>query len=292
MKYELEWQYSDNPKERSEFEPYTHFVFMLRFPDVPPGDGHVAHFCFNVLQNPDTTNVGISIVRRGFLACIPFEKSDVTKFVEERVTEAFARSSHEEAIADLDLDFVYQDADFSTEFFDDLLEAEELLSQIDKAFDRVKRDGGVSLHQAVVIDDYGTQEEFENAEKLDTETRWQEVPDSDISTNTSIFCFLDPIGFKYYLPAAMTWSIKNYEQDESDCDFFTYLAVLPTVAPREMGRGIGAAWDLDGFIKNHAFSAEQVSSIYRFICFMAIKAGHGMSEDQYEAIKKWRQAAR
>jgi len=69
------------------------------------------------------------------------------------------------------------------------------------------------------------------------------------------------------------------------------LAILPIIAPREIGRGLGAAFDLDGFIQKHSFTPEQVNAIYRFICFMAIRAENRMDEDLFEAVKKWRQAA-
>lgn len=143
----------------------------------------------------------------------------------------------------------------------------------------------------MVIDDYGGEEDFRAAAKLDTEVRWQEVPDSDIAENPGPFNFLDPAGFRYYLPAAMSWSVRNHANDDHDSSFFTYLAVLPTVAPREIGRGLGEAFDLEGFIKEHSFTPVQVNTIYRFICFMAIRAENGMDEDQYAAVQKWRKAA-
>lgn len=289
MKYEIEWQYVDDPAPPIESEPYIHFNFMLRFPHVPPGKCHVAHFCFNVLQKPEATEPGISVVRRGFLVSIPFSKTDVQKFVEATVAEVF-KKTRDEALALLNTQFIHDDLDFSDEFTGDLLVADELLELIEEAFNGVERGDGITLHQAIVIDDYGSEEEFVAAGKLDTEGRWQDVPDSDIATNTSIFNFLDSAGFRYYLPAAMSWAVKNYAQDEYDCSFFTYLAVLPTVAPREVGRGIGEAFDLVGFIEKHSFTLPQIKAIYGFLCFIAIRAEHGMNEDQYATIKKWRQA--
>lgn len=291
MRYELKWQYSDAMEPEPGAESYIHFVFMLRFPDVPPGKGHVAHFAFNVLRNPDTSESGVSVARRGFLTCIPLSKPIVVNFVEVTVSQAFERGSGDVAIAELDDIFIYQDADFSDKFAEDLIEQAELLTLIEQAFYGVGRDDGMTLHQAVVVDDYGSEDEFVAAAKLDTETRWQDVPDEDISTNTSIFCFLDPKGFRYYLPASMSWAVKNYEHDEYDCGFLTYLAVLPTVAPRDEGRGIGRAFDLNGFIEKHSFTSSQVTAIYRFICFMAIKADAGMGEDHYAAAQKWREAS-
>jgi len=291
MKYELEWQYSDNLEPKPGTEPYFHFVFLLRFPDIPPGKGHVAHFCFNVLENPETDVQGINVVCRGFLTCVPLSKSTVNDFVEAAVDEAFVKSTLEEAIAALNKSFIFDDEDFSDKFSSDLLGRDELLALIEDAFIGVNRDDGITLHQAVVIDDYGTDREFIAAKIRDTEVRWQDIPDVDIATNPSIFSFLDAKGFRYYLPAYMSWSVKNFENTRYDSSFFTYLAVLPTIAPREVGRGLGTAFDLDGFIKEHLFNKAQVNAIYRFLCFIAIKADYRIDEDYYAALLKWRSAA-
>jgi len=292
MKYELEWQYSDDPEQLHESAPYLHFNFVLFFPEVPPGKGYAEHFAFNVLRKPETNESGISLLRRGFLQSNPFSKPSILEFVEKIVAEAFEKDPGIiSSIAHLDERFIHTDADFSGEFAGDLIEADELLELINQAFDRVERGEGMTLHQAVVVDDYGSEEEFTAAGELDLEDNWQDVPDSDLAENTSIFCFLDPPGFRYYLPAAMSFAVKDCGRDVYDSSFFTYLAVLPTVAPRDSGRGFGAAFDLDAFIQRYSFTALQVETIYRFICFMAIRAHHGMDEDQYAAAKKWRQAA-
>lgn len=290
MRYELEWQYSDDPPPNRGHDAYIHFVFMLRFPDIPPGNDHAVHFCFNILRQPVTDETGIRIQRRGFLTCVPFSKPNVMQFVEAAVHDAFHGRSRDEALNLLDTKFIYEDRDFSGEFVGDLMEAGELLDLIKKAFDGVERGDGVTIHQATVIDDYGTEEEFVAARKLDTENRWQDVPDSALADNPHALTFLDAAGFRYYLPARMSWSIRNYEHDDNA--FYTYLAVLPTISTRNVGQGLGAAFDLDAFIREHSFDAAQVNAIYRFICFMAIRAEFRLDEDQYAATKKWRQAAR
>lgn len=286
--YQFEWQYSDDPIPPIESEPYIHFGFMLRFPSVPPGKGHAEHFCFNVLQEPKTDEIGIVVVRRGFVTCVPFSRPDVMKFVEVAVTDAFRTNSRDEALERLNTQFIHSDLDYSDEFVGALLSAHDLLSLIEKSFDGVERGDGITLHQASVIDDYGSEEDFVAAAKLDTETRWQDIPDSTLTANPHSFTFLDAHGFRYYIPAAMSFAVKSYDDFDT---FFTYLAVLPTVAPREIGRGMGDAFDLDGFIQEHSFTAMQVNAIYRFICFIAIRAEHGMDEDQFAAVKKWKQAA-
>ena len=292
MRYEFEWQYTDETEAQPKSAPYIHFVFMLRFPDVPPGKGHAVHFCLNVLRQSETSETGVKVARRGFVSCIPLSESAVKKFTEDVVNEALCTFEREEAISYLNKIFIHEDADFSQEFVDDLLTDDELLVLIETAFDGVTRDDGMTFHEALVISDYGSQEEFIAAGELDTETRWQDVPDSDLSTDTSIYCFLDPKGFRYYLPASMSWAVRNYANDEDNIGFFTYMAVLPTIAPRDAGRGMGEAFDLDTFIKEHSFTLAQVEAIYRFICFMAIHADVGMDEDYYAATQKWRFAAR
>ena len=290
MKYEFEWQYSDDPTTLDEAEPFMHFVFMLRFPDTPLGKGHVAHFCFNVLQKPENPEPGVSVVRRGFLNSVPYSKAEVQKFVETAVA-AFVDIPRDKALARLNEMFINSDIDFSDEFIGDLLEPDELLKIIENAFDGVVRGDGITLHQATVIDNYGSEEEFLAAAKLDTEVRWQDVPDSAIAENSGPFNFLDYAGFRYYIPAYMSWAVRNCSEDYSGPGFFTYLAVLPSVAPREIARGLGEAFDLQTFINERSLTPEQVNAIYRFICFMAIRAEIGMDEDQYAATRKWRHAA-
>jgi hypothetical protein len=90
-----------------------------------------------------------------------------------------------------------------------------LLEQIRVAFIDVGRDGGVSLHEADVIDDYGSMKERVAARKLDTDCVWRDVPESDIERYFWILSFLDPIGFRYYMPAYMTWTLKHYEHSGS-----------------------------------------------------------------------------
>lgn len=150
--YQFEWQYSDDPIPPNESEPYIHFGFMLRFPGVPPGKGHAEHFCFNVLQEPETDEIGILVVRRGFLVCVPFSKPDVMKFVEVAVADAFRTNAREEALECLNTQFIHSDLDYSDEFESDLLSSDELLSLIEIAFEGVERGDGITLHQASVID--------------------------------------------------------------------------------------------------------------------------------------------
>src|SRR5690606_12817711 len=103
---------------------------------------------------------------------VPLSKPAIQQFVEDAVAESFSKFERDQAIADLNESFIHEDADFSNEFVGDLLPEDELLELIETAFDGVMRDDGMTFHQALVISDYGSEEEFIAAIELDTETRW------------------------------------------------------------------------------------------------------------------------
>jgi hypothetical protein len=92
---------------------------------------------------------------------------------------------------------------------------EALINQIKNAFTGVDRKGGVSLHEADVIDDKGSLQERIRARQLDAEHKWEDVPEADIERYDWILSFLDPIGFRYYLPAYMIWTLRHYANSES-----------------------------------------------------------------------------
>ncbi|MGB3496555.1 MAG: DUF6714 family protein [Elainellaceae cyanobacterium] len=90
-----------------------------------------------------------------------------------------------------------------------------LIEDITLAFQAVRRADGVTLHQARVLDDYGGAEEQARARALDTDTHWGEVPDEWITEFSEALCFVDPIGFRYYIPAYMIWTLKHYTTSHS-----------------------------------------------------------------------------
>ena len=89
---------------------------------------------------------------------------------------------------------------------------EEILAEIHEAFKDVSRHGGVSWSESEVIDDYGSDEERQLARMRDTDTTWQEVADDPtwwVDMGVGGLSFLDPIGYRYYLPACMTVAIRG-----------------------------------------------------------------------------------
>ena len=89
------------------------------------------------------------------------------------------------------------------------VDRDALLDLIAQAFAGVSREGGISLHGTQVLDDWGTRDAALAVAELDTDTDWTEVPTADLQRFDSALSFLDPIGFRYYLPAYMTWDLSR-----------------------------------------------------------------------------------
>lgn len=92
------------------------------------------------------------------------------------------------------------------------IERDAVVREIEIAFASVGRGGGVSWSEALVIDRYGTTAERAAARSQDRDRHWRDVaadPSWDPSPGLGGFSFLDPIGFRYYLPAAMTVHAKS-----------------------------------------------------------------------------------
>lgn len=87
-------------------------------------------------------------------------------------------------------------------------EAEAIIGDIRRTFGGVRR-GRVTLHEAEVIDTYGSAAERAAARRLDPDGRWEDVPDDHITGCPSGLSHLDPESWRYYTPAFMIWSLRH-----------------------------------------------------------------------------------
>jgi len=95
--------------------------------------------------------------------------------------------------------------------FDDL--CSRLTDLIEKEFRSVLRDGGVTLHQMDVLDDWGGEEQLKKAALEDPEETWQEIPHEKLSHFHQSLAFLDHSGFRFYLPAFMRHALVTAHPD-------------------------------------------------------------------------------
>lgn len=90
---------------------------------------------------------------------------------------------------------------------------DELIQTIESAFRGVKLDGGVSLEQAKVIDDYGeafTEKNFNKLPENEITDDWGAVPDSALEPDPCVPHY-DAKGFRYYLPRLILSVLANYD---------------------------------------------------------------------------------
>ena len=165
-----------------------------------------------------------------------------------------------------------------------------LIEEITHAFAGVSREGGVSLSEAWVIDYYGSDEERAEARARDTDKKWDEVPDKDIHFGYSCFSFLDDIGFAYYIPAYMTWYLRNVDSEDPEVvKSNTFEFLIYSLGPSTSMNGVMREYMISQF---RLCTREQCRAIAHFLQFveaeedaMAIDAGFPMGElDNYARL--------
>jgi hypothetical protein len=85
----------------------------------------------------------------------------------------------------------------------------ELISTIEEAFDGAQQPQDITLHVAEAHDYYDYEHDEQHRQK-DFMGRWQDVPIEHIEKCQAALSFVDKIGMKFYLPAYMTWYLKNF----------------------------------------------------------------------------------
>lgn len=101
---------------------------------------------------------------------------------------------------------------------DSLVEASDLVAEIEKAFASVSLGEGIGWHEADEIDNHATQEERAAARRLDVDISWKDVTPELLDDLPSAVSFLDATGFRYYLPAFMVADIRRAGRWESAVD--------------------------------------------------------------------------
>jgi hypothetical protein len=104
---------------------------------------------------------------------------------------------------------------------------ERLITAIEIAFSGVSREDGITLHEAEVIDNHGSELQQLEARELDREARWQDVPDIEVEKHPVALSHFDPIAFRYYIPVYMRFVLREPRAGESG-DSTIYSLCLPS----------------------------------------------------------------
>lgn len=97
-----------------------------------------------------------------------------------------------------------------------------MANQIQEAFGDVRLGEGLSLHQAQALDHMELPEAVRRARRLDTEQRWQDVPDAKVEQFHYALTYLDPEGLRFYLPRFMIFSLQHPGLDSPAVDAAVY----------------------------------------------------------------------
>jgi hypothetical protein len=92
------------------------------------------------------------------------------------------------------------------------MDALEIENEIKTAFSGVKLDGGISLRQAEVIDNYGrdvTDKEFAALPQWDITDDWM-LLSTEILDSYCYIPYFDAKGFRYYIPAYILSVLNSY----------------------------------------------------------------------------------
>jgi hypothetical protein len=139
-------------------------------------------------------------------------------------------------------------------------DAEAIIEEIRHAFRGVHR-GRITLHEAEVIDEYGSDEQRAEARQRDTDDCWERVPDDHIAECTTALCYLDPESWRYYIPAYMIWSLRHLRISNSCIIDATINAFVPS--------NVDVALDEHSMERYRLLSVEQSKAVCRFLRYMA-----------------------
>ncbi|HZH29552.1 MAG TPA: DUF6714 family protein [Pyrinomonadaceae bacterium] len=158
-----------------------------------------------------------------------------------------------------------------------------LIAEITAAFDGVEREDGITLHEAQALDDWMSEAEQRAARSLDTDERWQDVPDKDIARCCSALSFLDVKGFRYYFPAFMVYALKHWDDPEdngsilSSC-FYKMISDYPASVRKSEPATIASK-------KN--FTSAQSKAVAAFLRFVIDFYDICARRVNVEAVEKW-----
>jgi hypothetical protein len=155
-------------------------------------------------------------------------------------------------------------------------QSQKLIKEIEETFCDVLLGDGITISQAMVIDDSGTSEEEAEARKQDTESCWQDITDQKIIDCCSVFSYMDAKGFHFYIPAYMRTALRHFYDDPNGivttCEF--YLSSESSKMFLET-------------VLNINFTVSQVKAIINFLCFMIAFDKYADKTIIKSSINKW-----
>jgi hypothetical protein len=151
-----------------------------------------------------------------------------------------------------------------------------LITLIQHAFADVERGNGITLHQAIALDDYCSEEAVAAARSQDTDTHWSEISRATLKNFESALSFLDELGSRYYLPVFMITAIEGHISLHTP--FFKLTNLMGTLRKSDSAQAT----------QNYGFNPEQVQAIAAFLRFVVGEHGEkAESQAELQVVWQW-----
>jgi hypothetical protein len=165
-----------------------------------------------------------------------------------------------------------------------------LISEITRAFEDVELQDGITLHEAVALDDYASQEERMAARRRDRHESWKDVRDEEIAECESALSFVDWKGFRYYIPAFMVSSLRRWNYPRKywlDNEGWALLGTryhLLNFYPKSLRQS-----EPKLFVEEYKFSPAQCRTIASYLRFTIDFDDSSADEATVAAVERWEQ---
>lgn len=158
---------------------------------------------------------------------------------------------------------------------------QELIERIRAAFLDVELGDGITIHQAIVLDDRGDRFDEAKARRKDAGVHWTELTCETVQKCNSALSFLDEKGVRFYLPAFMICSLKGGSSLVMDAAIFKLMYEHGVSRRQTQPKNISAKFD---------FSPAQIRVIADFLEFLHPEE-EGISEKERIVLSRWRALA-
>lgn len=161
-----------------------------------------------------------------------------------------------------------------------MLTQQALIEQITSAFADVDRQNGVTLHQAIALDNNESSDAVAAARFKDTDTHWTEIRRETLVNFESALSFLNEQGTRYYLPAFMIAALEGHINPL--IPFFNITNLLGSLRKSTPTQVIAV----------YQFNQQQSLAIANFLRFVVGEQGeHAESQTVLQRVWAWEDIA-
>ena len=156
-------------------------------------------------------------------------------------------------------------------------QAEQLISSLAESFRDVSLGNGITLHEANAIDLRLSVSEQRAMRRLDKASQWQNVPEEHLIKCSSALSFLDPAGFRFYLPAFLTFGLRAEHPEAYELLSSSYFHLL-----HEPGKSLRQS-NPGAIIQRFGFTLQQSKALLSFLRYFGADAAPAYTE----ALQRW-----